>query len=251
MISICTAFYRAHAAPNVASLVDELPRALGGRAGELVVALNGISAREVCVGDRARVLEFPVNRGVAPAWNAAARAAHGDVLVFCNDDVALGARSLEQLAQTLENVPDAGVVGPIGSRWDIATGRHLGDVHPDERAGHTLLRCDAVSGFLFACTRPSWREVGGFDECYAPASWEEVDFCTAVRASGGACYAVAGITVRHEWGVSKRQMPWARAHWDGRSETWRSIHRRNRRHFVEKWSVHPIASTSREKSLAR
>ena len=47
----------------------------------------------------------------------------------------------------------------------------------------------------------------------------------------------------HEWGVSKRQLPWARARWSGRSETWRSIHRRNRRHFLQKWADHPIART--------
>ena len=161
------------------------------------------------------------------------------MLAFCNDDVELGAGALARLAGALALQPRA-VVGPVGARWDLVRGRHVEWVHPGEAAGE-LAPCDVVSGFLFACTRETYEAVGGFDEYYAPASWEEVDFCTAVRAGGGACYAVGGVDCRHEWGVSRRQLPWARARWDGRSETWRSIHRRNRRHFLAKWSKEPVA----------
>lgn len=239
-ISLCVAVYRAHGEPNAASLRRELPSALDGRDGELIVALNGIEAVTAGVGDGATTVDLEVNRGVAPAWNAAARAACGDVLVFCNDDVKLGPRSLALLAGALRERPDAGVVGPVGTRWDVARGRHLSWVKPD-RTGD-LDACEVVAGFLFACRRGTWEAVGGFDEFYAPASWEEVDFCTAVRANGLNCYAVGGVRCDHEWGVSRRQLPWARAYWNGRSATWRSIHRRNRRHFLEKWARNPMAS---------
>jgi len=238
MISLCAAVYQVHGPPNVAALADGLRAALGRHDGELVVALNGVSAGDVGLGEETLTVEMGVNRGVAPAWNAAARASGGDVLVFCNDDVALAAGAVERLADALDGLPSAGVVGPMGSRWDIARGRHLRMVDGEEGAAP----CEVVSGFLFACLRQTWEKVGGFDEFYAPASWEEVDFCTAVRASGELCYAVGGIGYEHEWGVSRRQLPWARARWDERSETWRSIHRRNRRHFLEKWSDKPIAA---------
>jgi GT2 family glycosyltransferase len=160
------------------------------------------------------------------------------VLVFCNDDVELGQGSLARLADVLEEHPDA-VVGPLGSSWDLTSGRHRAFVEPADAGA--VLECDVVSGFLFSCRREVFERVGGFDEFYAPASWEEVDFCTAVRATGGRCYAIGGVPARHDWGVSRRQPPWARARWDGRSETWRSIHRRNRRHFLEKWGAHAVA----------
>jgi GT2 family glycosyltransferase len=245
MISACVAVYRAHTAPNVAELGASLRAALGEREGELVVALNGIAADAARVPEGAQTVALAVNRGVAPAWNAAARAARGDVLVFCNDDVQLGAGALARLAEALEPLPNA-VVGPVGSRWDIARGRHIGWVEPDANDPTAIAECDVVSGFMFACTRQTWETVGGFDEFYAPASWEEVDFCTAVRAGGGSCHAVGGVSQRHEWGVSRRQVPWARARWDGHSETWRSIHRRNKRHFLEKWSpyAHALAGES-------
>jgi GT2 family glycosyltransferase len=241
MISLCVAVYRPHAPPNVAALGDSLTAALDGRDGELVVALNGIDAATAGVPGHARTVDLSVNRGVAPAWNAAAHAAAGEILVFCNDDVQLGPGSLAQLADALERQPDAGVVGPVGSRWDLVSAKHLAWVKQDGAPANALSACEVVSGFLFACRRKSWEAVGGFDEFYAPASWEEVDFCTAVRAGGARCLAVAGVDCQHEWGVSRRQPPWARARWDGRSETWRSIHRRNRKHFLAKWAQHPIA----------
>jgi GT2 family glycosyltransferase len=241
MISVCVAVHRVHDRPNIAAIGESLAAALDGGEGELVVALNGVQAPAAGVPDTASCVDLSVNRGVAPAWNAAAGAARGDVLVFCNDDVELGEHSLAQLADALRERGDAGVVGPVGSNWNIAAGKHVDWVRAGGSAGERAAECDVVSGFLFACRRECFDEVGGFDEFYAPASWEEVDFCTAVRAAGRRCYAVAGVTCRHEWGVSRRQPPWARAHWDGRSETWRSIHRRNRAHFLSKWGDHPIA----------
>jgi GT2 family glycosyltransferase len=253
MISLCVPVYRAREAPNVAGIGTALAVALDGRDGELVVVLNGIDRERAGVSAGAQVVQLAVNRGVSPAWNAAAKAARGEVLAFCNDDVELGAGALARLAEALERLPDAGVVGPMGSRWDIARGRHLSwadpngdpplDAEPGSSRAQAPARCEVVSGFLFACRREVYEQVGGFDDLYAPASWEEVDFCTAVRAAGHSCYAIPGVDCRHEWGVSRRQPPWARARWDGRSETWRSIHRRNRRRFLQKWSESPIAQS--------
>lgn len=241
MIAVCVAVYRAHNAPNVAGIAAALTSALGGREGELVVALNGVDPGQAGVPPGAHLVDLGVNRGVAPGWNAAARASHGETLVFCNDDVELGGDSLAVLADALSEHPDA-VVGPVGSNWDLARGRHVSWVGVEGASSPSAAPCDVVSGFLFACRRNTWEAVGGFDEFYAPASWEEVDFCTAVRARGGHCYAIPGVAQRHEWGVSRRQSPWARARWDGRSEAWRSIHRRNKRHFLQKWGTHPVAS---------
>ena len=169
--------------------------------GELIVALNGIDVRVAGVPPGARTVDLGVNRGVAPGWNSAARAAQGELLVFCNDDVELGEGSLAEAADVLGSHPDAGVVGSVGSRWDLTRGEHRDWVRMDGRPTGEVSECEVVSGFLFACRRDTWDAVGGFDERYAPASWEEVDFCTAVRATGRRCYAVAGVQCNHEWGV--------------------------------------------------
>lgn len=239
-LSVCVAVYRRHDAPNLTTLAAQLPAALDGLGGELCVALNGISRAGAGAPADARIADLGVNRGVAPGWNAAAGVASGDVLVFANDDVELGPRALALLHAAALSDPAVGVVGPVGTRWDIPAGEHREWVDTHGRDAGALVECEVVSGFLFACRAEVWDALGGFDEFYAPASWEEVDFCTAARAQGLRNYAVAGVEAPHEWGVSKRQMPWARVRYDGRSETWRSVHRRNRRHFLAKWADRPL-----------
>jgi GT2 family glycosyltransferase len=235
-VSVCVAVYRPHRAPNVATLKDGLAGALDGIPGELVVALNGITPAQAGIGPDVRTVDLPVNRGVAPGWNAAAQAARGDVLVFANDDVALGPRSLAMLHAVLVEHPDAGVVGPVGTNWDLATANHQSWVDQSGLAPCDLTSCDVISGFLFAARREVYDGVGGFDEYYAPCSFEEVDFCTAVRTRLGLhCYALAGVAFEHEWGISRRSAPWRRISFDGHSESLRSIHRRNRSHFLAKW----------------
>lgn len=232
-VSVCTPVHRAHDAPNVATLAAALPAALDGLSGELVVALNGIDAATAGVPDTARCVPLAQNMGVAPGWNAAAGAGEGEVLVFVNDDCVPGPGSLARLVTALREHPDAGVVGPVGSTWDPERWEHVDFVHPADG----VEACDVVSGFLFATRRSTWESAGGFDEAYAPASWEEVDFNVAVqRRLGLRSYAVAGVDAPHEWGISGRQPPWRTIRWGGRRELLWSIHRRNRRHFLEKWA---------------
>ncbi len=242
VVSVCVPVYRAHEAPNLATLAAALPAALGGEPGELVVALNGIDPAAALVPPGAVTVDLGVNRGVGPGWNAAARAARGDVLVFTNDDAVPGPGALALLAGALREQPDAGVVGPVGTRWDIPAGEHREWLDLGGRPPGALEPCEVVSGFLFAARRETYDRVGGFDEFYAPFSWEEVDFCTAVRAAGLRCYAVAGVAVEHEFGVSQRMVPWKRYRWDGRSQAVWSIHRRNRRHFLRKWAARAPAT---------
>ena len=235
-LSICVPVYRPHDAPNLATLAAALPAALAGMDAELVVALNGVDAATAGAPPDAMTVDLGVSRGVAPAWNAAAAAARAELLCFCNDDLLPGPESFALLAGVLRERDDAGVVGPVGARWDIPRGRHLELVDLAGRRPGELAPCEAISGFMFACRRETWEKVGGFDERYAPLSWEEIDFCAAVRAAGLRCYAVAGVEHEHEFGVSSPQRPWRRIRWDRRSQSIWWIHRRNRRLFLSKWS---------------
>jgi GT2 family glycosyltransferase len=234
-VSVCVPVYRAHAEPNVATLAGTMERALDGLAGELVVALNGISAADARVPAWGRSVDLGVNRGVSPGWNAAAAAARGKVLVFCNDDVLLGAHALRLMHDALIAHAEAGVVGPDGTRWDLSVPKHLEWLDLSACEPGEVQACDVVSGFLFAVRREVLEAAGGFDEAYAPCSMEEVDFCTDVRKRLGLeCYAVAGVETEHEYGISVSS-PWKRIRHNGRSELLRSIHVRNVRHFRSKW----------------
>jgi GT2 family glycosyltransferase len=236
-VSVCVPAYKQHDEPNLATLADDLPAALDGVDGELVVVLNGISAEEARVPRDAVLVEQPVNRGVPAGWNLGAGAARGDVLVFANDDLELGPGSLRALVEALAAHPEAGVVGPIGARWDVANGQHVGFVPEDGLGPGDVREVDVVSGFLFATPREVFDQIGGFDEAYTPASFEEVDYCTGVRLRlERKCYIVGGVEHGHEWGISAQAKPWRRVSFDGRSESLWSIHRRNRRHYLSKWA---------------
>jgi GT2 family glycosyltransferase len=243
-VSVCVPVYRAHPAPNIATLASDLPAALDGLAGELIVALNGIPPEAAGAPVGTELVPLPVNRGVAPGWNAAAARAHGATLCFANDDVRLGRGSLRMLHEALGRRPEAGVVGPVGTRWDVARAKHLAWLDLDGLAPGELRECEVVSGFLFATGRETFDAVRGFDEAYAPFSYEEADYCTAVRLDLGlACYAVAGVEHEHAFGVSGSWRPLHRVAFDGRTErVWR-IDRRNRRHFLEKWSARATKGT--------
>lgn len=235
-ISVCVAVHKRHRAPNLASLNTDLDAALGGCSGELIAVLNGIDADAAGLPARARSIVFPENRGVPIAWNAAARAATGRTLVVVNDDVVLGPKSLRVLRDALDELPNAGVVGPVGTQWDLERARHLEYVDTAGLQSGEGIPCNVLSGFLLVTPRSVFERVGGFDERLTPCSFEEVDYCTAVRRRLGLeCYVVAGVDVRHDFRISARR-PWWRIRYMGRSESLGTISSRNRAHFIAKWS---------------
>jgi GT2 family glycosyltransferase len=212
-----------------------LPDALAGQSGELVVALNGVASEPLASEVATRVVELGENRGVAAGWNAAARAAEGEILVFANDDTELGAGALAELVVALESLPRAGIVGPLGMERIPRRFEHL-----RRRASATpkqAIPVSALFGFLMAVRREVYEAVGGFDERYSPCLWEEIDFSTAVRQKLGLrCYQLPGIAVRHEFGISaRRSWPWTRVPYAGGKPTLRAVRRRARRLYAAKW----------------
>lgn len=235
LISICVPVHRRHPRPNVHSLAQKLPDALVDQSGELVIALNGVAPEPVSSPVTTRVVVLGENLGVAAGWNAAARRAEGEILVFANDDTEPGPGSLAALTAALDSLPRAGVVGPLGMeriprRFDHLRRRASGD-------RQETVPVSALFGFLMAVRREVYEEVGGFDERYSPCLWEEIDFSTAVRRRLGlVCYQLPGLAVRHEFGISaRRSWPWVRVPYAGGSPTLRAVRRRNRRLYEAKW----------------
>lgn len=235
-LSVCVPIWKHHSPPDLATLAASMRGALSGLRAELIVVLNGISRSKVSIPPAAVVIEFSTNRGVPVAWNQAAAVARAGVLSFVNDDVVLGPGSLRQLWEA-SNHDDAGVVGPVGTRWDLARARHLEYVSTEFLPPGAMTPCDVVSGFLFATRMEVFRAIGGFDEAYTPCGFEEVDYCTAVRLRLGLqCYVVSGVPHHHTFGISSRPQ-WRRVRFESRTESLGSIDRRNRRHFLAKWSA--------------
>ena len=243
-ISVCVPVYKRHRPPNLRALAENIPAASDGLSVELVVVLNGITADAAEAPLSSTLVHHAVNRGVSKAWNAAAAAARAEVLIFSNDDVELGPGSLRALRDALSGMPTAGVVGPCGTTWDLTVPRHVAYVDTTS-AGGELVKCDVVSGFLFATRREVLTRLDGFDEAYTPCGFEEVDFCTGVRLRLGLdCFIVPNVMYRHSFGVSAGRR-WQRIHWDGTSERLDKIDQRNRDYFGAKWAAIAGRATER------
>ncbi|TMK39817.1 MAG: glycosyltransferase family 2 protein [Actinobacteria bacterium] len=228
MISVCVPVHELRGAERLVRLQDALSAGLAGTDGELVVALNGVPESVAPQGVRA--VRLPENLGVGPGWNAAADVARGEILVFGNDDVIPGPRSLALLAGVLESVEQAGIVGV--DSWDAKQDAPRAD------SSETPRECRAVRGPLLAVRKDTFEGVGGFDEDYAPCCWEEVDLSLAIRKKLGLRSYVLHVDFHHQPRISaRRALPWVRVAYAGRSESLRSIRRRNRQRLAEKWGV--------------
>jgi GT2 family glycosyltransferase len=89
--------------------------------------------------------------------------------------------------------------------WGFPVGR--GD-NPDRDEYKILKEVDCISGSCFLVRKDVFEAVGGFDERYAPAYYEEFDLCFAVRDMG---YKVviqpASVVTHHDaasYGRSRR-----------------------------------------------
>ncbi len=163
--------------------------------------------------DRVRVLRARRNRGFVGSCNAAAEQAHGELLLFLNNDTVLLPGWLPPLLGTFRAFPDAGAVGgrllypdgrlqeagclvfADGSAWKYG----YGDPDPQSPVFRHVRPVDYVSGALLMTPRALFAELGGFDTRYGFGFYEDDDYCFAVRAAGrGVLYQPDSVVVHVE-----------------------------------------------------
>jgi len=189
---------------------------------------------------RIRVLRNEQNKGFIGSCNAGAEAAHADVLVFLNNDTLPQPGWLPPLLRVLRERPDAGAVGgkliyPDGTLQEAGgiifsdgSGCNFGrnDKAPNAPLYNFLREVDYCSGALLATPRTLFLSLGGFDSRYAPAYYEDTDYCFSLREMGRKVYYQPESVIIHFEGVSsgtdvKRGV--------------KSFQTVNRVKFVEKW----------------
>lgn len=144
-----------------------------------------------------RVLAWSENVGFAGTCNRAVAVARGEYVVLLNDDTEVEEGWLEALVDTADRHPEAGAIGsrvllPDGTVqengvviWSdgsvsfVGYRQAPGDGVPDE-----LSRVDYCSAVSLLVPRSVWIAVGGMDEGYFPAYYEDVDLCLKLEAKG-------------------------------------------------------------------
>ncbi|MBK8504016.1 MAG: glycosyltransferase [Saprospiraceae bacterium] len=138
----------------------------------------------------AKIIRNKSNKGFLLASNQAARKARGKHLLFLNNDAQLMEGSIQTALETLESQADIGAVGgriilldgtlqEAGSMvWDNGSCLGYGRGQAPEQPEFMFRRdVDYCSGVFLLTPRKLFDELGGFDEAYVPAYYEETDYC--------------------------------------------------------------------------
>jgi len=174
---------------------------------ETVNATSHVQGLVICRQER--------NLGFLRNCNAAVRHARGRYVLLLNNDTQVQPGALSQMVKVFLMRPDAGLVGARlvypngtlqeaggivwrdGSAWNY--GRN-GD--PSLGEFNYLRETDYCSGACIMLPRELWQQLGGFDERYSPAYYEDTDLAFAVRAAGKKVYYQPAALVVHFEGKS-------------------------------------------------
>lgn len=151
-----------------------------------------------------QLISQPVNLGFAGGVNAGMAAANGELFVLLNQDCLVSSGWLESLRATFAANPTCGIAGAV-LEDDAGAINHAGALitRPLGYGEHIQkpptqdTAVDYVTGAIFAISRPVWERIGGMDEDFYPAYYEESDYCYRARRHGFETFLSAGAHGRH------------------------------------------------------
>ena len=172
--------------------------------------------------------------------NNAAKHAKGKYLLFLNNDTQVQNEWLSPLFELIERDASIGMVGSKlvypdgrlqeagGIIWRDASGWNYGRFDDPEKPEYNYVKeVDYISGASIMIRANLWNEIGGFDERFAPAYYEDSDLAFEVRKHGYKVMFQPKSVVVHFEGVSNGT---------DISEGDKSYQAKNRKKFIEKWN---------------
>jgi GT2 family glycosyltransferase len=159
----------------------------------------------------ARVIRFNHNVGFLAACNAALAHAKTPVTLFMNNDITLDSGAIEAILRRFAATSDAGAVGAKVIRtngvlqeagciiWrDGSTQGYLRDGDPNQPEANFVREVDFCSGVFLAVRTSLLQALGGFDEIFKPAYFEETDLCIRIAEAGYKTFYDPAITITHK-----------------------------------------------------
>lgn len=206
---------------NQAGFTLQALQALADQAGprfETIVVDNGSTDDTEALLARlegAVIVRNAKNLGFLHAANQGAARARGRHILFLNSDAQVQPMALAAALGRLDGDPTLGAVGgaillangrlqEAGNslyRDGAAIGYGRGD-WPDAPEYQSTRDVDYCSGAFLLVRRPLWEMLGGFDPAYAPAYYEDADFCLRVWRAGFRVVYEPGARVIHVEGGS-------------------------------------------------
>jgi len=208
---------------------------------EVIIADDCSSDLTTSISERitgVSVVKTPGNQGFLKNCNLAATTAKGKYILLLNNDTNVQPQWLDHLLQTIA-IDGIGLVGPKllfadgvlqeagGIVWQDASGWNFGRGQDPMAPEFNYTReTDYISGACVLLERSLWKQLGGFDERFCPAYYEDTDLAFAIRELGlKVIYEPKSVVVHFEGvsngtdlnnGIKQHQV-------------------KNRRIFLEKW----------------
>lgn len=171
--------------------------------------------------------------------NQAATKATGKYIVFLNNDTTVQEGWLSALLSVMKSDENVGLVGsklvyPDGTLqeaggiiWRDASGWNYGrGKNPQASEYNYRKEADYISGAAIMIRSSLWNQIGGFDERFAPAYYEDSDLAFEVRKAGyQVVYQPASVVIHYE-GISNGS---------DLSAGQKAFQIRNQKIFYDKW----------------
>ena len=158
----------------------------------------------------ALVLRNEQNLGFLRAANLALAHVSAPALLYLNNDIELGFGAVAAALKRLESAGDIGAVGAKIIRsngllqeagsiiWNEGTTvGYLRDVPPLAPEANFLREVDYCSAVFLLCRSALVQQLGGFDEDFAPAYYEDADLCVRMIGAGYRVVYDPAVTLEH------------------------------------------------------
>jgi GT2 family glycosyltransferase len=178
------------------------------------------------------------NLGFLRACNHAARITSGEFILFLNNDTIVSANWLKSLVDLADRAPRSGMIGSKLLNYDGSIQEAGGVIfrngwgYPYGRGKDRNLpefnfvrEVDCVTGACMLIRRTAFEEVGGFDDRFVPAFYEEFDFAFTLQAKNFCVFYQPASEVYHRGSASYG------------SEARDRYSITNHSQFVKKWST--------------
>ena len=147
--------------------------------------------------DGVRLIRFDRNAGFVEACNTALAYVTAPAVLYLNNDVTLGFKSVQLALNRLRSDPQIGAVGAKFIRthgmlqeagsiiWrDGSTAGYLRNAEPGAPEANFLRDVDFCSGAFLMVRAAVLKTLHGFDDDYRPAYYEETDLCVRLKKAG-------------------------------------------------------------------